>query len=254
MFSSLMNATGDRMPYQISREGQLYGPYTLEDLQRYVTSGNVLLTDLAKSEEMAEWLPVSQILATSAPAAVAPAEYIPPAPPAYPPTPYATPGAAYPGSASPPVPDLNWGLLLVINLFTCGLMQAIWNIVVSNWARRLDPSSKAFMWYVVSLILILANFGSSYNHRMGHMHEPARQLYMGFGFAGLTIGLVTWVVRLIARFTLRDTLERHYNTVDPIGLRLNPVMTFFFGGLYFQYKLNEINRMKQSGLRYPAPY
>ena len=40
------------MPYQVSRNGQTYGPYTLEDLQRYVASGNILLTDLAKSEDM----------------------------------------------------------------------------------------------------------------------------------------------------------------------------------------------------------
>jgi hypothetical protein len=29
------------------------------------------------------------------------------------------------------------------------------------------------------------------------------------------------------------------------------VMTFFFGGIYFQYKLNEINQTKQA-LRYRA--
>jgi hypothetical protein len=33
------------MHYQISRNGQEYGPYTLEDLQRYLASGNVMPTD-----------------------------------------------------------------------------------------------------------------------------------------------------------------------------------------------------------------
>ena len=42
------------MTYQVSRNGQLYGPYTLEDLQRYVASGNILPTDMAKSEDMME--------------------------------------------------------------------------------------------------------------------------------------------------------------------------------------------------------
>ena len=46
------------MPYTVSRNGQTYGPYTLEDLQRYVASGNVLLTDMARSDEMPDWLPV----------------------------------------------------------------------------------------------------------------------------------------------------------------------------------------------------
>jgi len=63
------------------------------------------------------------------------------------------------------------------------------------------------------------------------------------------IGIVSWVARLIARFTLRDTLEQHFNGPEPLGLRLNPIMTFFFGGIYFQYKLNEINQLKQN-LRY----
>jgi hypothetical protein len=66
---------------------------------------------------------------------------------------------------------------------------------------------------------------------------------------GNLVGLATWIMRLIARFTLRDTLERHFNTAEPIGLRLSAVMTFFFGGIYFQYKLNEINQIKQA-MRY----
>ena len=54
------------MHYQVSRNGQMYGPYTLEDLQRYLASGNVLPTDLAKSEEMADWVPVSQLITPQA--------------------------------------------------------------------------------------------------------------------------------------------------------------------------------------------
>jgi hypothetical protein len=53
------------MTYQVSRNGQMYGPYTLEDLQRYVASGNILGTDMAKSEDMPDWLPVAQILASA---------------------------------------------------------------------------------------------------------------------------------------------------------------------------------------------
>ena len=59
------------MHYTISRNGQTYGPYTLEDLQRYVASGNVLPTDMAKSEDMVDWVPVSQLLSPN-PTAVQP--------------------------------------------------------------------------------------------------------------------------------------------------------------------------------------
>jgi hypothetical protein len=54
------------MNYFITRDGQQYGPYTLADLQRYVASGEILLTDLARSEGMSEPLPVSQIVGTIA--------------------------------------------------------------------------------------------------------------------------------------------------------------------------------------------
>jgi hypothetical protein len=36
------------MNYFITRDGQQYGPYTLADLQRYVASGEILLTDLRR--------------------------------------------------------------------------------------------------------------------------------------------------------------------------------------------------------------
>src|SRR5947209_7706324 len=50
------------MNYWVSRGGQNYGPYSLADLQRYVASGNISPTDLARSESMSQWLPVGQIL------------------------------------------------------------------------------------------------------------------------------------------------------------------------------------------------
>ena len=50
------------MKYYIQRQLQEYGPYTLADLQRYVAQGNILLTDLTRSEGMTDWVPVSQII------------------------------------------------------------------------------------------------------------------------------------------------------------------------------------------------
>jgi hypothetical protein len=52
------------------------------------------------------------------------------------------------------------------------------------------------------------------------------------------------VVLLVGRFKLRTSLERHYNTDEPMGLALGGVMTFFFGCIYFQYHLNDIMRRK----------
>jgi hypothetical protein len=219
------------MDYQVSRNGQMYGPYTIEDLRRYVASGNVLPGDLAKSGEMSEWLTVAQILGT--PGAPAPG-YVPPV--AY----VTATGAPYPDP-----PNLNWGLELLLGFFTCGLFVVVWNLVLAAWSNKLQPASKALMFYIIATVLIVLNFGGSYGSLIVLMHHghPHRSLVGGL------IGIATWVVRLIARFTLRDTLEQHYNGPEPLGLRLSAVMTFFFGGIYFQYKLNEINQIKQ-GLRY----
>ena len=51
---------------------------------------------------------------------------------------------------------------------------------------------------------------------------------------------------------MRSELEEHFNTVEPVGLSLSGVMTFFFGGLYFQYHINDINRRKLMDRMYSA--
>ena len=216
------------MPYTVSRNGQTYGPYTLEDLQRYVAAGNILPSDMAKSDEMPDWLPVSQILGTPTP--------VPPAAPTY---------AQPTGIPYPDPPNLNWGLELLLGFFTCGLFVVAWNLVIATWGKRIQPASNALMYYIIATVLILVNFGGSYGIliAVGHHEHPHHHVF------GSIIGIASWVVRLIARFTLREDIERHYNGPEPLGIRLSGVMTFFFGGIYFQYKLNEINELKQS-IRY----
>lgn len=219
------------MNYQVSRNGQMYGPYTLEDLRRYVASGNVLPTDLAKAEEMPEWLPVAQILGL-------------------PETPSAVYGAPVSGTAVaveqfPDPPNLNWGLELLLGFVTCGMFVVVWNLVIAAWAKRVQPASKALMYYIIAAVLIVLNLGGSYGVLLAAAHHHSHHQ----SILGSLISIATWVVRLVARFTLRDTLEQHFNGPEPLGLQLNAVMTFFFGGIYFQYKLNRINEVKQA-LRY----
>ena len=109
------------MNYFITRDGQQYGPYSLADLQRYVASGNILLTDLARSEGMSEPLPVSQIIGAI-------------------PVPQAQTSAS-PGINAPIYPDppnLHWGLVLLFSLLSCGLFSAAWNLV-----QDLDEEGRA---------------------------------------------------------------------------------------------------------------
>ncbi len=260
------------MQYQVSRNGQMYGPYTLEDLQRYLQTGNVLPTDLAKSEEMTDWLPVAQILGISAQPMNAGGSgaqgfggqgfgvqgfgaqtgaqiggYVP-----------GMAGAPVVGvfaGAFPDPPNLNWGLVLLFDVLTCGIFQMVWNIMMAAWFRRVSGNAKVLTYYIVSAVLLLVqgiaaqavgfiagSFGAGrYNGGTVNAGPHAALL----GLYGLLV-LGTWIIRLVARFTFRAELEKHYNGPEPLGLRLSGVMTFFFGGIYFQYHLNRINEMKQA--------
>jgi magnesium-transporting ATPase (P-type) len=206
------------MNYTISRDGQEFGPYSLADLQQYVASGNIALTDMARSEGMTDYLPVSQILGTI------------PVPEALPPVTVANPAVEYPDP-----PNLHWGLVLLFEFMTFGMFGAAWGIVISAWVRKSDPTSRAIYYYggwAGTLVLI---FGFSFLAAMLHTSTAWISL----------IQLASIALSLAARFTLRSALEKHYNELEPMGLALSGVMTFFFAVIYFQYHLNDIVRRKR---------
>jgi hypothetical protein len=221
------------------RNGQTYGPYTLEDLQRYVASGNVLLSDMAKSEDMQEWVPVSQLLSPAGAPPMTEAAY--PVPPAA--------AAAYnagSSSAYPDPPNLHWALVLLLGFLTCGIFTVVYDLVQAAWLRRIVPSSKALIYYIVASVFWLANTANSVSNvqiaRTGHSTH-------GVSVLGGLASIGFFVFLIAARFSMRQSLEEHYNGPEPIGLRLGPIMTFFFGGLYFQFHFNRINEIRH-GLVY----
>lgn len=230
------------MPYLISRAGQTYGPYTLEDLQRYVASGNVLLTDLAKSDEMADWLPVAQILnpaagTTPVPGAPISPSYVPPTAPYEQPAPYVSP--------YPDPPNLHWALVLALAIFSCGLFAVIWDFVQVLWMKRIEPQTRAFPYFIAYAVLSFLSGGLSMRASAIAMHTGHRQT----STLSILVSIAVFVLVILYRFSMRDSLERHFNTAEPLGLRLGPIMTFFFGGLYFQYHFNRLNALKQA-IRY----
>lgn len=229
------------MLYQITRDGQTYGPYTLADLKRYVESGHVQLSDLAKSEEMSEWLPVAQILSPSGVPPVPPAPVVEQSyPAAYPPQ------AAYaPVVAFPDPPNLHWGLVLLFDVITFGFFQMVWNFIMAAWVKRVQSNSQAVIYYLGGYGLLFLETGLSipmYIAMMNHTHHSTN-----FGLS--VLGIIAWALRLVARFNMKSSLEEHFNTVEPMGLQLSGVLTFFFGGIYIQSQLNRINEIKR-GMRY----
>lgn len=231
------------MNYFIKRELNEYGPYTLADLQKYVASGNVLLTDLCRSEGLTEWVPVSQVIGNiPVPAAPAPQ----PAPgtvyggqPAY-------GGAAPAVSQFPAPPSLHWGLLILLGVLTCGIFGWVWAFIEAAWVKKVQPESKALLYYGISVglfaLMFIAAFTEGASGRAGAGTGPLFIL-------GRLGGGIMW---LVAAFNMRSSIEDHYNRAEPIGLSLNGVMTFFFSIYYFQYHFTKINEMKQRQMGYPG--
>ncbi len=228
------------MHYQITRNGQMYGPYTIEDLQRYIASGHVLPTDLTKSEDMSDWISVSELLAREVPGAIPPAGY------GAAPAPFQQPGISSSAVSYPDPPNLHWALVLLLGLLTCGIFTIIYDLVQAAWLKRVQPDTKALFYYIAAAVCWLFSLGNSMS-RIITMHGG--YMVHRTNPAGGLLSLAYLVFLLVARFAMRSSLEEHYNGPEPIGLRLSGIMTFFFGSLYFQYHFNRINEIKR-GLRY----
>ena len=221
------------MHYQVSRDGQMYGPYTLEELQRYLASGNVLPTDHAKSDEMSEWKTVAEVLGAAVPGSAAASSY-------------SGTFAGHP-NAWPDPPNMSWVLLLILEFVTCGIFSIVYEIVQLIWLKKVQPATTAVVYYALFLLCSLLNWSTAeFTH--GMYDGPS----LGLRFVSFIFGIAILVFLIAYRFAMRRSLEEHFNIVDPIGLRLGPIMTLFFGSLYFQYHFNRINAIKQA-VRYRAP-
>lgn len=216
------------MTYRIARNGQIFGPYTLIETERYIASGNILLTDLAQAEGMQEWLTVETLFPT-APVATTP----------------------HPGGLPrlyPNPPDLPWWLALIIGVLTMGIFFQVWDLVESSWMRRVDRSSIALYLYIAECVLYVIKLPTTlaiilYNIGVGPPVD---------GGHSALITLIGIALFFATRFTLRKELHRHFNSAEPIGLHLNWFLTLLFGGLYFQYHFNRVNEIKRA-LRVSVP-
>ena len=225
------------MNYFIKRDLNEYGPYSLADLQKYVASGNILLTDQCRSEGLMDWVPVSQVIGNiPVPAAAQPAPGAPAA--------YAAPAV----SPYPPPPNLHWGICLLLSLVTCGIFSVVWIMVEALWVKKVRPASKAVTYFAIViglyvLYLVLSISGAVSAARTGHTDSSLQGIQ---GIISLGI-LIMWIV---GAFNMRDAIEEHFNSAEPIGLSLSGVMTFFFNVWYFQYHFTKINEMKRRQMGY----
>ena len=211
------------MEYLVRRGEEQFGPYTLTELQEYVQSGRVLPGDMAKSEGLADWVPVSQILGNIPIPAAAPAVT-----------------AAPPQDLVSLPPNMHWIILLILVLITRQLFNWIWAFVLANWARRLSGKNTAMVlvaMYPGGFIAGVIAMAMS-----AQMQSPAIA-----GIGGLLIigGAIAYIVGV---FKIKNAMEEYYNSRENISLVLSGVMTFFFSTVYLQYHINSIARWKKTGV------
>lgn len=220
------------MNYFIKRDLNEYGPYSLAELQKYVASGNIVLTDLCRSEGMQDWVPVSQVIGTI------PVPQQAPTPPAG--TFGAAPGNFAQPSPYPPPPSLHWIVVLLLAIVTCGLFAWVWAIIEAVWVQKVEPASKSLIYWgsaiglqvvYVILSIVFSAFPDS--------NFKAFALLVQIG------GLVLWFV---GAFHIKAMLEEHFSVAEPLpgGFQLSGVMTFFFSVYYFQYHFSQINEWKRA--------
>lgn len=299
------------MNYYISRGGQQYGPYSLDDLKNMSAQGRVDANDLAWAEGMASWTAVSQVLG-SAPAAAVTPQYTPPQPQQVAPQPQAQPQqydpqpqyapqqqytpqpqygqpqqqyaqpqqqygqspAAYGAAAAPAYgtapaynapqagyapqpmaggpmpPNMHWALVLVLSMIT-GIFGIIWTFMEMSFVKKIDPASKAMKLYIYAIITLpiglIVGFGLIVAGATGGSSTAAGGAAALGSLILFAAYICTFVFMIMAMFNMRRSIETYYNTVEPIGLKLSPVMTFFFNMLYFQYHFSRIATWKQTG-------
>jgi hypothetical protein len=208
------------MEYFVKRGEQRFGPYSLSDLQRYVQSGNVLSDDLAQSEGMNDWVPVSQVLGNI-------------------PVLAGTDGVATAITPEPQLvplpPNLHWSVVLILGIITRGLFNMVWALIQANWARKLTGDNKPMVLVAMYPAGVVAGILTMV------LYKQAAALSGLFFLAGT-------VVYLFGLFSIKAAMEEYYNSTENIYLVLSGVMTFFFSTVYIQYHINCLAKLKKTGV------
>lgn len=217
------------MNYRVKRGDQEFGPYSLADLQQYVQTGQVLATDLAMSEGMSDWVPVSQILGDI-------------------PVPATPLSGSFTGTDADAAlaqrivalpPNLHWGWLLLLDLLTRSLFNIIWIFIQANWARKLSNKNTAMV------LTAMYPAGVISGGLLSGIGKATQETFLsGFGLILIVAGLFCLI---LAAFEIKGAMEEYYTSVENIGLLMSGVMTFFFSVIYIQYHINRIARWKKTG-------
>lgn len=157
---------------------------------------------------------------------------------------------AYAGSAVGPMPpDMQWWLVLIIGMFTCGLFLVFWIWKQASFVKRIDPSTDAPKFYLYALVLYVGGYvlmlgGALLAAAMGS------DIAMVLPMIGQLILLGGVVCLIVAAFKMRAAIHNYYTMVEPMGINLmdttGAVLTFFFSPYFFQYHFANIAARKKA--------
>lgn len=141
---------------------------------------------------------------------------------------YANPSGGYAPVSFQEVRFSTWGLL-GLYVATCGLIGPIWLLWRKRFLDSLDSPVKLGAMSWVPLVLILVGVGFTVVEETSKSDASLLRALSNVG----------GIVLLLAFFRVRRILEHHFARTEAGIGRLSGVMTFFFGALYLQYKMNE---------------
>jgi hypothetical protein len=145
-------------------------------------------------------------------------------------------------------PGFPLGLVLLITLF-CGIFRAVWQFVEAGFVKKIRPDSNFLTFLILGKCLEVGGGIVIYGSAIASY--AMRSTGSGLLFLGLLASIAGFVILYVGIFKMREAMEEYYNTVEPINLRLSPVMTFFFPTFYFQHHFSRIARWKNTGYLEP---
>ncbi|MCZ2157672.1 MAG: hypothetical protein LC114_27875 [Bryobacterales bacterium] len=219
------------MRYFLNRGGTRYGPYSPEEIRRYLVSGNIALTDRLEPEDGGEPVSAAQFSDSQTSGVGAPSPMLSsgadPASPAH--AAYTGHAAAqqptgvlgnelgsraYPSPSAVPaqistLPALDWWLVLILSVVTCTLFGYIWAIVQSRWVKKIDPGSRATLYLLLPLLAIpimvaMIAGGTIMSHVIGWREQSVDLLVMIFG---VLVALGAAVASIAAFVSMSNSLS-----------------------------------------------
>jgi hypothetical protein len=214
--------------YLIARDGRRFGPYSVEEVEHHIRHGRIVGTDLCWTEGMPGWALVSNVFEQDGTLT-----------PVSPEVPEAAAPAPSPALLSVPPPSLHWVLVLVLSVATLGFFSILWSCAQAAWVRRIDSRSRGLVLLIVAIAIAFAAGFIDASVNGGKRETTSAILLVG--------QLISTALTILAYFDMRRSMVRYFNSIEPIGLSMSGVMTFFFTMLYTQYHMSRIARWKRTG-------